>query len=141
MMPAHGARVNQKITSRDLPQNPPHVVTDVVTVHDLREVDDVHAEGIRGALGRGGTYTILGRAAGSSEKATGFSLYPDPLIDALAAREARRDALFLPLGHDAGIAASLRGKGWRTVAALAEADDAAALGCTHVLRAGEPVAL
>ena len=101
----------------------------------------IYAEGIRGALGRGGTYTILGRAAGSSEKATGFSLYPDPLIDALAAREARRDALFLPLGHDAGIAASLRGKGWRTVAALAEADDAAALGCTHVLRAGEPVAL
>lgn len=95
----------------------------------------LYAEGISGALGRGGTYRILGK----DEPAIGFSLYPDPLIDALAATEPRRDTLFLPLGHDAEIAARLRAIGWRTVAALAESDDAAALGCTHRLDGSEAV--
>ena len=36
----------------------------------------IYAEGLRGALGRGGTYAILGQA-GAAEPATGFSLYPD----------------------------------------------------------------
>ena len=45
----------------------------------------LYAEGARGAVGRGGTYSILGKDAGQSEPATGFSLYPDPLFDALAA--------------------------------------------------------
>jgi ATP phosphoribosyltransferase regulatory subunit len=80
-------------------------------------------------LGRGGSYAILGR----DEAAIGFSLYPDPLIDAIAATEAHRDTLFLPPGHDREAAARLRAIGWRTVAALSEADDAKALGCTHVL--------
>lgn len=97
----------------------------------------LYAEGLRGALGRGGTYRILGR----DEPATGFSLYPDPLIDALAAQEAPRDTLFLPLGHDAEAAARLRTGGWRTVAALSESDDAAALGCTHRLTDGGPAEL
>jgi ATP phosphoribosyltransferase regulatory subunit len=96
----------------------------------------IYADGVAGALGRGGTYRILGPAAGSDEPATGFSLYPDPLIDALAAGEPRRDTLFLPLGHDAEAAARLRAIGWRTVAALAESDDARALGCSHVLNGG-----
>jgi ATP phosphoribosyltransferase regulatory subunit len=93
----------------------------------------IYAEGVAGSLGRGGTYHI----SGCDEPAIGFSLYPDPLIDALAAAKARRDALFLPLGHDAEIAARLRAVGWRTVAALAESDDARTLGCSHRLEDGE----
>ena len=100
----------------------------------------IYAEGLRGALGRGGTYAILG-AAGGAEPATGFSLYPDPLIDALAAAEPARDLLFLPLGHDGETAARLRTIGWRTLAALDAADDPAALGCTHRLAGDEVVAL
>jgi len=97
----------------------------------------IYADGVSGALGRGGTYRILGK----DEPATGFSLYPDPLIDALAGGEAGRDTLFLPLGHDEDIAARLRAIGWRTIAALSEDDDAATLGCTHVLKDGEAVTL
>ncbi|MDE2403877.1 MAG: ATP phosphoribosyltransferase regulatory subunit [Sphingomonadales bacterium] len=101
----------------------------------------IYAEGARGALGRGGTYTIVGREPGEAEAATGFSLYPDPLIDALAAREPARDTLFLPPGHDPAVAARLRAIGWRTVAALSDADDGKALGCTHRLAGSEAVAL
>ena len=101
----------------------------------------LYAEGLNGALGRGGTYSILGPEGGSDEPAIGFSLYPDPLTDALSADEAARDTLFLPLGHDAEVAARLRAVGWRTVAALSDADDAKALGCTHRLAGGEAVAL
>lgn len=101
----------------------------------------IYAEGLRGALGRGGSYRILGPADDSDEPAIGFSLYPDPLIDALAAGEPPRDGLFLPLGHDAAGAARLRAVGWRTVAALGEGDDAAALGCTHRLDGKEAVRL
>jgi ATP phosphoribosyltransferase regulatory subunit len=91
----------------------------------------LYAEGVRGALGRGGTYRI--RAEQGGEPATGFSLYPDPLIDAAAEDAAPRETLFLPLGHDQEAAAKLRAEGWRTIAALSDADDAKALGCTHVL--------
>jgi ATP phosphoribosyltransferase regulatory subunit len=101
----------------------------------------IYAEGVSGALGRGGTYRILTKDAGTDEAAIGFSLYPDPLIDALAAAEPRRDTLFLPIGHDAEVAARLRAIGWRTVAALSDSDDAKALGCTHRLAKGEAAAL
>lgn len=101
----------------------------------------LYAEGLRGALGRGGSYSILGPKGGPDEPAIGFSLYPDPLIDALAVNEPPRDALFLPLGHDAETAARLRAIGWRTVAALGEGDDARALGCTHRLDGREAVRL
>lgn len=101
----------------------------------------LYAEGLSGALGRGGTYRILGQEVGRDEPAIGFSLYPDPLIDALAEKEAPRDTLFLPLGHDAEVAARLRMIGWRTVAALGDGDDARALGCTHRLEGKEAVRL
>ena len=95
----------------------------------------LYGEGARGALGRGGTYTIKG----SDESATGFSLYMDPLLDALGGPEAdTRDHLFLPLGHDRDVAARLRAVGWRTVAAVSDGDDAAALGCSHRLDGAEP---
>ncbi len=89
----------------------------------------LYAEGIAGALARGGSYRILG----NNEPAIGFSIYPDGLFAALGERETARDTLFLPLGHDREAAARLRAVGWRTVAALSDRDDAKALGCTHRL--------
>ncbi len=96
----------------------------------------IYAAGVAGALGRGGSYAILGSSS-ATEPATGFSLYPDALIDAQARDEAPRETLFLPLGHDTDAAARLRAVGWRTVAALDAGDDAAALGCSHTLVANE----
>lgn len=96
----------------------------------------VFADGFIGEIGRGGSYAIL-RADASEEAATGFSLYPDPLVDAgFGMVEPRR--LFLPLGHDAARAAALRGEGWQSVAALSDSDDGAALRCTHWLDGQEP---
>ncbi|WP_428333230.1 ATP phosphoribosyltransferase regulatory subunit [Novosphingobium sp.] len=99
----------------------------------------IYAQGVRGILGRGGTYRIAGATGG--EAATGFSLFPDALIDVLAEAEPREDRVFLPLGHDGDAAARLRAAGARTVAALTEADSAAALGCSQVLRGDSPVAI
>jgi ATP phosphoribosyltransferase regulatory subunit len=96
----------------------------------------LYAEGARGALGRGGTYEI----GGTEEPATGFSLYLDPLVETLEA-PATRGALYLPLGHDRAVAAKMRAEGWRTVAALDEGEDAAALGCSHILTDGRPLPL
>jgi ATP phosphoribosyltransferase regulatory subunit len=93
----------------------------------------IYADGVRGALGRGGTYRI----GGSEEVATGFSLYPEELVEAVKAGEVLGECVFLPLGHDRAAAAELRGQGWRTVAALSDADSAAALGCSHRLDSGE----
>lgn len=97
----------------------------------------IYADCARGALGRGGTYVI----GGSDEVATGFSLYPDDLVEAVKADEALGKTLFLPIGHDRAAAASLRAEGWRTIAALSEADDAKSLGCSAVLEGGEAKAL
>ena len=87
---------------------------------------------MRGTLGRGGTYRIHG----TEEAAIGFSLYPEDLVEAVKAEEPRREAVFLPLDHDAAAAAALRAEGWRTVAALSDEDDAASLGCSHRLEGG-----
>ncbi|MEZ5689547.1 MAG: ATP phosphoribosyltransferase regulatory subunit [Caenibius sp.] len=97
----------------------------------------LYADGLRGAVGRGGTYRILG----ADEPACGFSLYPDELIAASSAEPATDNVLFLPLGHDGAVAARLRAIGWRTVAALSDGDDPRALGCTHILQGNEPQAL
>jgi len=97
----------------------------------------LYADNVSGALGRGGTYRILGR----DEAATGFSLYPDPLIDSLSASAATENVLFLPLGHDGEVAARLRAVGWRTRAALSLEDEPVALGCTHRLEGSEAVGL
>lgn len=97
----------------------------------------IYADGVRGALGRGGTYNI----GGTNEAATGFSLYPEELVDAVKADERMQPKLFLPLGHDPAAAAALRGYGWRTVAALSDTDEAGALGCSHQLQDGQAQAL
>ncbi|MBX7483314.1 ATP phosphoribosyltransferase regulatory subunit [Qipengyuania qiaonensis] len=95
----------------------------------------LYGEGARGALGRGGTYTIRG----SEEAATGFSLYMDPLLDALGSSHGDEiQKMFLPIGHDRDAAARLRTIGWRTVAAVEAGDDAKALGCSHILDGREP---
>lgn len=89
----------------------------------------IYAAGVRGAMGRGGTYRI----GGTDEPATGFSLYPEELVEMVKAAEPMRQKLFLPIGHDPAAAARLRNEGWRTIAALSDADEAAALGCSHRL--------
>jgi len=96
---------------------------------------DSAARGI--PVGRGGAYSVS-RSDGSAEPAMGFSLYPDPLIAAGLGAESEERRLFLPLGHDAQAAATLRAEGWITVAALSADDEAA--GCTHRLEGRDPVA-
>jgi len=92
--------------------------------------------GLSGEIGRGGSYTIL-HPDGHEEKAIGFSLYIDPLVDVgLGVVDHAR--VFLPIGTDPLLAASLRADDWITIAALSNEDDAAALGCTHILRDGTP---
>lgn len=93
----------------------------------------LYADGARGTLGRGGTYIIHG----SEEPAAGFSLYMQPLLEALGTATEPRDTLFLPLGHDREAARRLRAVGWRTVAEVTGDEDAAALGCSHVLQGEE----
>lgn len=91
-------------------------------------------------VGRGGGYSVR-HACGNREAAVGFSLYPDPLIEAgLGNPDLPERRLFLPIGHDAAQAVALRAEGWVTIAALSDADDGAALGCTHHLTGGEPAA-
>ena len=91
------------------------------------------------AIGRGGGYAIpVGED--HEESAVGFSLYPDPLIDdGLGAEDDAERRIFLPLGHDPALAASLRADDWQTVAALSDGDDARALGCGWRLSADGPV--
>jgi ATP phosphoribosyltransferase regulatory subunit len=92
--------------------------------------------GVRGEIGRGGSYGV-GRADGAEEPAVGFSLFLDPLVDAgLGQVPSRR--LFVPIGSDPAAAAAMRAEGWTTIAALADGDSAAALGCTHSLTADGP---
>lgn len=96
------------------------------------------AAGVRGEIGRGGSYSVIG--VGGDEPAVGFSLFADPILDADLAKGERR-RLFLPFGTDAATAAKLRGEGWVAVAALDADDSAAAQLCTHELRDGVAVAI
>ena len=92
----------------------------------------LYAEGVRGTLGRGGTYRL-----GGGEPATGFSLYIDGLVDTLDGASAG-DVLFLPADHDREVAARLRAIGWRTRAAVG-AENPSDLGCSHRLEGHDPV--
>jgi ATP phosphoribosyltransferase regulatory subunit len=93
----------------------------------------LYAEGVRGAVGRGGTYKL----SGSEEAATGFTLYVDRMAGGAKA-PARPDTLYLPFGHDRKAAQRLRAGGWRTIAQLGEGEDAASLGCSHILEGNAP---
>ena len=92
------------------------------------------AKGYTAALGRGGTYAIS-RSEGGTEVAVGFSLFPDPLIDA-AKEEGENRRVFLPHGTSASKAAQMRSEGWITIAALDKRDSAAGLGCAYVMTNG-----
>lgn len=96
----------------------------------------IFADGFIGEIGRGGSYAIA-RADGVDEPAMGFSLYPDPLIDAGFGGESPR-RIFLPPGHDAARAVALRAEGWHTIAALADDEDGAAQRCSHWLDGDAP---
>ena len=105
--------------------------------------------GVRGELGRGGRYHVGGDGEASGdddggEPATGFTLYMDTVLRALPPPERGR-SLFLPADAGDGEAARLRAEGWRVVAGLEAAVDAAdearRLGCSHVLEGGKIVPL
>ncbi len=89
----------------------------------------IFADGVRGEVGRGGTYTIA-HPGGAREAAVGFSLYVDGLVDAGFGRSERRRVL-LPAGTAAGVGGTLRAAGWTTVAALGD-ETAATLRCSHI---------
>jgi len=92
--------------------------------------------GVRGEIGRGGSYTIL-HEDGREEPAMGFTLYADPMLQAgFGADERRR--LFLPLGTAPELGRALRIGGWVTVAQLEPGDTPAAQLCSHVLGANGP---
>lgn len=94
--------------------------------------------GLTGEVGRGGAYTIVG-ADGGEEEAVGFSLYLDPLVDAGLGQEPHR-RVFVPIDGDRVAAARLRADGWITIAALSDADEGSALGCTHHLQGAQAIA-
>jgi ATP phosphoribosyltransferase regulatory subunit len=94
----------------------------------------IFSTGIRGEIGRGGSYTIV-HDDGREEPAVGFSLFADPILDTGVGTDARR-RLFLPLNTPPEIGVGLRGEGWVTVAALEADDTPEAQLCSHVWRDG-----
>jgi ATP phosphoribosyltransferase regulatory subunit len=90
----------------------------------------LYGPGMSGELARGGRYVSQ-----NDEPATGMSLYPDAVLRA-APPAAPRPRLFVPLGADGD---PFRAQGFATVAALAPADTAARLRCTHELKDGRAV--
>lgn len=93
----------------------------------------IFAEGVRGEIGRGGTYAVM-HPDGGEEPAVGFSLYADAILAAGIGTDDRK-RLFLPFGTPAETGAALRRDGWVTVAALTEDDTPEAQLCSHVLGA------
>lgn len=95
------------------------------------------AKGVRGELGNGGRY----QANGHGEAATGFTLFMDTVLRALAQPESPKK-IYLPFGTPPEEAAGLRAQGRITVAGLKDDENAAAeaarLGCTHLL-AGDKI--
>lgn len=99
------------------------------------------SKGVRGELGRGGRYQVDGADGLGS---AGFTLYMETVLRALP-EAVRPERLFLPFGTGTETARKLRADGWITVAGLDKDTDpaleASRLGCTHLLKAGQPVAL
>jgi ATP phosphoribosyltransferase regulatory subunit len=99
----------------------------------------VFAEGGKSEIGRGGHYDVS-YPDGTTEPATGFSVYLDSLLAMLPASEAVRK-LYLPAGTAHDQASDLRQNGWRTIQGLTDGEDsikeARRLNCSHALIAGE----
>jgi ATP phosphoribosyltransferase regulatory subunit len=92
------------------------------------------AKGVRGEIGRGGAYVI-----GGAEKAVGFSVYLNGLVEAGVGVNVRQ-RIFLGADVARADAERLRAEGWVTVRGLEAGDDAAqarAQRCSHMFRAGE----
>jgi len=110
------------------------------------------ALGVRGELGRGGRYSAGGGANGTTsssarvahdgaEPATGFTLFMDTVLGALTPDPSPR-RLYLPPATSAADRRALQADGWIVVAGFAVVDDeeeAARLGCSHVLNIGKPL--
>jgi ATP phosphoribosyltransferase regulatory subunit len=96
------------------------------------------ARGVRGEVGRGGAYEIA-RSDLAREKAVGFSIYLNGLVDAGAGIEPRQ-RIYLDRDVAEAIAIDLRRSGWVTVRALEDGDaaDATAQRCTHIYVNGAP---
>lgn len=94
------------------------------------------ARGARGEVGRGGRYRANGA---EGEEATGFTLFMDTVLRAVAPPQPPR-RVFLPRGTAPAEGASLRAQGHVTIAGLEPGADplveARRLGCGWVLRDG-----
>lgn len=94
------------------------------------------ARGARGEVGRGGRYRANGA---EGEEATGFTLFMDTVLRAVAPPQAPR-RVFLPRGTARAEGAALRAQGHVTIAGLEPGADplveARRLGCGWVLRDG-----
>jgi ATP phosphoribosyltransferase regulatory subunit len=99
------------------------------------------ARGVRGEVGRGGAYDIT-RSSGEIEKAVGFSVYLNGLVDAGAGVEPRQ-RLYVSMETDEAEAALLRQQGWVTVRAFSAVSDADARAqrCSHIYSNGAARAL
>ena len=84
------------------------------------------AAGVRGEVGRGGSYRVM--HDGTDERAVGFSLYVDGLVDAGLGHVERR-RIWLPFGTPVEAGERLRADGWVTIAALDA--DAPVSECSH----------
>ncbi|WP_422365605.1 ATP phosphoribosyltransferase regulatory subunit [Pelagibius sp.] len=97
------------------------------------------AKGGRGELGRGGRYQATG-PGGERESSTGFTLYMDTVLRAIAPPQSPA-RIFLPFGTATAKARELRDADWVTLAGLSADEDpeeeARRLGCSHVLSGGE----
>ena len=93
------------------------------------------AKGVRGELGSGGRYIT-----GDGEAATGFTLFMDTVLRAVAPPGDKRRVYLLATTAEE-TASALRADGWTTVAELSATGDTQAeavrLGCTHVFEGGE----
>lgn len=105
------------------------------------------APGVRGEIGSGGRYIAgLNDSADNSdgEAATGFTLFLDSILRALAVPEEAPKA-YLPNGTDRSAGERLRNEGYRTVEGHSDVagatDEAQRLGCTHILLDGTPTPL
>jgi ATP phosphoribosyltransferase regulatory subunit len=99
----------------------------------------VFAPGRQAELGRGGRYL-----SGTSEPATGITLYPDT-IARVAPAPRLRPRIYLPHGTTLMTADFCRQQGFATIAGLTPTKDlsheAARLSCSHIYQNGEIIAL
>jgi ATP phosphoribosyltransferase regulatory subunit len=90
----------------------------------------IFAKNVRGEVGRGGAY-VVSAAGRADEKAVGFSIYLNGLVEAGAGIDVRK-RIFLPANTSFEGGSRLRHEGWVTVQAYDAQDTAARQRCSHV---------